>query len=100
MPIFISIINSRNGLGDCLLDEPEVSLYKVADVLPGTVYDADQQCKILFPGSSKCSTEADTFCEMLMCEVKPKSCMSDREPPADGTKCGENKVILFYRFQT
>lgn len=38
--------------------------------------------------------DPDKFCEMLMCETEPRACMTNEEPPADGTKCGENKVSM------
>lgn len=82
----------RNSLGECLNDEPEISLYQYKNALPGTVYDAEQQCKILFPNSKLCSMDSTRFCEILACKTDPTSCMSNHEPPADGTKCGENKV--------
>lgn len=71
-----------------------MSLYQYRNALPGTVYDAAQQCDILFPNSKLCSMDQEKFCEILMCKTSPYECLSNDEPPADGTKCGENKVLI------
>ncbi|KAJ8970173.1 hypothetical protein NQ317_016646, partial [Molorchus minor] len=81
----------ENGLGDCLNDEPQTSLYQYKNALPGTVYDALAQCELNYPGSTVCLMNQDKFCESLLCQTSPASCMGNEEPPADGTKCGENK---------
>ncbi|CAH1118875.1 unnamed protein product [Phaedon cochleariae] len=81
----------ENNLGDCLNDEPEISLYSYRNALPGTIYDADAQCEIAYPGSTICVLDQEKFCEILLCKTSDDSCMSNDEPPADGTKCGSNK---------
>ncbi|XP_056633400.1 A disintegrin and metalloproteinase with thrombospondin motifs 12-like [Diorhabda sublineata] len=81
----------ENNLGDCLNDEPEVSIYSLKNALPGTIYDAEAQCDIMFPGSTICLLDDEEFCSVLYCKTEPKSCASRGEPPADGTKCGNNK---------
>ncbi|XP_063908814.1 A disintegrin and metalloproteinase with thrombospondin motifs 12-like isoform X3 [Zophobas morio] len=81
----------ENGLGDCLNDEPEISLYKDRDVLPGVVYDAEQQCGIFMPNATLCGFGQENICEILLCETSPDKCQTKEEPAADGTKCGENK---------
>jgi hypothetical protein len=83
---------SSNGLGDCLNDEPEISLYKGKEVLPGVVYDGDQQCRITMPNTTLCGFGQENICEILLCQTTPTQCQSKDEPAADGTKCGENKV--------
>ncbi|XP_068910126.1 A disintegrin and metalloproteinase with thrombospondin motifs 7-like isoform X3 [Tenebrio molitor] len=80
-----------NGLGDCLNDEPEISLYKGKEVLPGVVYDGDQQCRITMPNTTLCGFGQENICEILLCQTTPTQCQSKDEPAADGTKCGENK---------
>lgn len=89
--------SSRNQLGECLTDEPQEAVYKEIDMLPGAVYDADFQCNLLFPGigSKVCSLEERNFCQSLFCKTGPDTCASNGEPPADGTKCGNNKVWSF-----
>lgn len=81
-------------MGECLNDEPQESLYKDNGMLPGTMYDAQFQCDNAFPGSTVCKADPEKFCEMLLCKVSPTTCMSNGEPPADGTKCGEDMVAF------
>lgn len=92
----ISSIIFRAGLGNCLNDEPQESMYKFTGALAGTVYDADEQCNLLYPNSKLCSQVPDNFCEDLMCQKTKYSCVGNSQPPADGTKCGENKVTIYY----
>ncbi|GJQ74293.1 hypothetical protein Trydic_g19190 [Trypoxylus dichotomus] len=81
-----------NDLGECLNDEPDVSLFQFSEMLPGAVYDVDYQCNWIMPGSRKCRVELSDFCVMLVCGREGEgTCESDGNPPADGTKCGENK---------
>lgn len=75
-------------------DEPQISLYKDKEVLPGVVYDADQQCKMWMPNSTLCGFGQENICEILLCANKPDECQTKEEPAADGTKCGENKVFV------
>lgn len=64
-------------------------------MLPGAMYGADEQCKMMYPAStSACKATEDKFCKMLRCKNTPTTCISNGEPPADGTKCAENKVIF------
>lgn len=81
-----------NNLGECLNDEPQESLYKDRNMLPGTLYDAEYQCNLAFPGSKVCGGDPEKFCAQILCQTSPTSCMSNGEPFADGTKCGVNKV--------
>lgn len=90
--IWIYCITFSNGLGECLNDEPEISLYKGPDVLPGIVYDGEQQCKLLLPNATLCPFELNKICEVLMCQIAPMQCTTKQEPAADGTNCGENMV--------
>lgn len=64
-------------------------------MLPGAVYGAEEQCKMSFPkyDGKPCKASEDKFCEKLSCQSAPNACISKGEPPADGTKCAENKVI-------
>lgn len=63
-------------------------------MLAGALYDAEYQCRIIFPNSTVCPVPEDKFCDRMMCKVSETSCMSNGEPLYDGTKCGENKVTL------
>lgn len=68
-------------------------------MLPGAVYEADYQCNWILPGSRRCRVDLADFCTMLACGKEGEStCESDGNPPADGTKCGENKVLSYYLF--
>lgn len=81
----------RNGLGNCLNDEPEESLFQATNMPPGSVYGSDFQCNLDFPGSTTCKLDQVKLCEKLFCKTGA-TCHSKGEPPADGTKCGENMV--------
>ncbi|XP_017779110.1 PREDICTED: A disintegrin and metalloproteinase with thrombospondin motifs 12-like, partial [Nicrophorus vespilloides] len=80
-----------NDLGECLNDEPQVSLFEDKNMLPGTIYDAKYQCQMEYPGSSVCEGTPERFCRRLLCKTEPDRCKTNGEPPADGTKCGDNK---------
>lgn len=85
-------IFSSNNLGECLNDEPSTDQYKYKGMLAGAIYDAEYQCRNTFPNSTVCPVPEDKFCDRMMCKVSERSCMSNGEPLADGTKCAENKV--------
>lgn len=64
--IFIYFIfKNRNHLGDCLLDEPVETAYKNINMLPGSVYDADYQCNLIFENSTKCKNSNEKICEVF-----------------------------------
>ncbi|XP_076257637.1 A disintegrin and metalloproteinase with thrombospondin motifs 7-like [Rhynchophorus ferrugineus] len=82
------------NLGECLNDEPSISLYPYVDHMPGVVFDADEQCRIVYPESrGACRTPGLDFCSYFTCMVRNNtSCTGVKgEGPVDGTKCGENK---------
>ncbi|KAK9869843.1 hypothetical protein WA026_003569 [Henosepilachna vigintioctopunctata] len=80
----------ESDLGECLNDEPQSSIYKQTDVLPGVVYGAKEQCEIAFPGTTYQNYDPDKFCEMAYCKISPTKISSTGHPYVDGTKCGEN----------
>lgn len=90
---------NRSGLGDCLNDEPQETLYHDENNMPpGAVYDADYQCGSYFANHIKCVIGTGKFCDRLYCKPsvgRATSCRSNGYPPADGTKCGENKATDF-----
>lgn len=45
-------------------------------------------------GSELCGPISDRMCELLMCTMDRKKCSGCGEPAADGTKCGEDKVVM------
>lgn len=63
---------------------------------PGTIYDAATQCRLIYPNcTGACDMGPDDYCKLLMCHVGTQ-CLSNEDPPADGTKCGANKVTTSY----
>lgn len=43
------------GHGECLLDKPNGRVYDLSSQLPGSVYDVNKQCELMFgPGSQVC----------------------------------------------
>jgi hypothetical protein len=81
-----------NGLGDCLLDEPQDHNFRLPQMPPGAMYDADFQCAQEFqsPDIVSCDMGPETNCKALHCEYKPKKCASYKQPPAEGTRCAAN----------
>ncbi|PSN50868.1 A disintegrin and metalloproteinase with thrombospondin motifs 12 [Blattella germanica] len=81
-----------HDFGDCLLDEPQNHNFEGIDMPPGAMYDANFQCQQIFNRLDIvfCDQGPRLNCEELYCKVKPNSCTSDRQPPADGTSCGVN----------
>lgn len=74
-------------------DIPDESTFKFAHILPGVVYDYTYQCDWLMKGSELCGPPSAQVCEVLMCTMDKKRCSGLGEPAADGTTCGENKVV-------
>ncbi|KAL0270771.1 UNVERIFIED_CONTAM: hypothetical protein PYX00_008067 [Menopon gallinae] len=78
-----------SGYGTCLYDEPSEHHFPIPDILPGTIYNADFQCKqMLSPLARECN-EGST-CDSLNCQVPGHLCILMNIPPAAGTRCGEN----------
>lgn len=82
-------------LGECMNDEPIERAYKFDEsLLPGTIYDADFQCRMLFGENVKvCQWNVETICERLICQIGDK-CRTNGEQAADGTSCGSNKWCI------
>uniref|UniRef100_A0AAY4EBT9 A disintegrin and metalloproteinase with thrombospondin motifs 20 n=1 Tax=Denticeps clupeoides TaxID=299321 RepID=A0AAY4EBT9_9TELE len=78
------------GYGECLLDEPTGRAYDLPTQFPGHLYDANQQCELMFgPGSRVCPFMKP--CKRLWCtsaEGDHKGCRTQHMPLADGTECG------------
>lgn len=84
----------RSKLGECLIDEPKVSQYKMDEMLPGSIYDGNFQCRLLFNTTKQCHVSENKACEKLYCEIHKggkKICRTNGDPPADGTSCGGDK---------
>lgn len=83
-----------NKLGECLNNEPMQSTYKFDDSLPGTIYDADYQCRLEFGDEAKvCQWKMEMICESLYCQLG-ENCRSRKSPAADGTSCGKDKWCI------
>ena len=82
----------QNGLGDCLLDEPQDHSFRFPQMPPGAMYDANFQCSQKFrkPGVVSCDMGPEKNCRALHCGYNPKECVSSKQPPADGTHCATN----------
>ncbi|XP_053114058.1 A disintegrin and metalloproteinase with thrombospondin motifs 20 isoform X2 [Hemicordylus capensis] len=78
------------GYGECLLDKPTGRIYDLQLQLPGSLYDVNKQCELMFgPGSQVCPYMKQ--CKRLWCtsaEGIHKGCRTQHMPLADGTECG------------
>uniref|UniRef100_A0A8C8RHX3 ADAM metallopeptidase with thrombospondin type 1 motif 20 n=1 Tax=Pelusios castaneus TaxID=367368 RepID=A0A8C8RHX3_9SAUR len=78
------------GYGECLLDKPNGRIYDLSSQLPGSMYDVNKQCELMFgPGSQVCPYLKQ--CKRLWCtsaEGVHKGCRTQHMPLADGTECG------------
>ncbi|XP_062236464.1 A disintegrin and metalloproteinase with thrombospondin motifs 1 [Platichthys flesus] len=86
-----------NGHGQCLLDKP-VKPQPLPLPLPGTVYDADHQCRLTFGDDSQHCPDLSTTCAALWCTVTTSNgllvCQTKNFPWADGTSCGHDSYCL------
>uniref|UniRef100_A0A8C7EAU5 ADAM metallopeptidase with thrombospondin type 1 motif 20 n=1 Tax=Nothoprocta perdicaria TaxID=30464 RepID=A0A8C7EAU5_NOTPE len=78
------------GYGECLLDKPSGRIYDLSSQLPGSMYDVNKQCELMFGlGSQVCPYLKQ--CKRLWCtstEGVHKGCRTQHMPLADGTACG------------
>ncbi|XP_030636344.1 A disintegrin and metalloproteinase with thrombospondin motifs 1 [Chanos chanos] len=86
-----------NGHGQCLLDKPQKP-QPLPQALPGTVYDADRQCRLTFGEESQHCPDLSTTCAALWCTVTTSNgllvCQTKNFPWADGTPCGHDSYCL------
>lgn len=86
-----------NDHGQCLLDKP-VKPQPLPQPLPGTVYNADHQCRLTFGEDSQHCPDLSTTCAALWCTVTTSSgllvCQTKNFPWADGTSCGHDSYCL------
>nr|XP_033196400.1 A disintegrin and metalloproteinase with thrombospondin motifs 7-like [Bombus vancouverensis nearcticus] len=80
----------ETGLGFCLEDEQQNHEFPSTDLLPGVVYDADDQCRIQYSSDAR-QCDLGMNCETLRCAIPGRGCVSARKPAAEGTRCGENR---------
>ncbi|XP_013416242.1 A disintegrin and metalloproteinase with thrombospondin motifs 16-like [Lingula anatina] len=64
--------------------------------LPGQLYNADEQCQMLYGSDSRmCRPLGDSeYCKYLLCSTVGNACIHKYKPPADGTECDENKWCI------
>ncbi|XP_056593040.1 A disintegrin and metalloproteinase with thrombospondin motifs 1 [Triplophysa dalaica] len=86
-----------NGHGQCLLDKPQRP-QQLPQALPGSVYDADRQCRLTFGEESQHCPDLSTTCAALWCTVTTANgllvCQTKNFPWADGTPCGSNSYCM------
>lgn len=50
-----SCFYNSTGYGECLLDKPSGRIYDLSSQLPGSIYDVNKQCELMFGlGSQVC----------------------------------------------
>ncbi|XP_036413434.1 A disintegrin and metalloproteinase with thrombospondin motifs 1 [Colossoma macropomum] len=86
-----------NGHGQCLLDKPQKP-QQLPQALPGSVYDADRQCRLTFGEESQHCPDLSTTCAALWCTVTTTHgllvCQTKNFPWADGTPCGHDSYCM------
>ncbi|XP_028835527.1 A disintegrin and metalloproteinase with thrombospondin motifs 1 isoform X2 [Denticeps clupeoides] len=86
-----------NGHGHCLVDKPQRP-HVLPQALPGTVYDADRQCRLTFGEESQHCPDLSSTCSALWCTVTTANgllvCQTKNFPWADGTPCGHDRFCL------
>lgn len=86
-----------NGYGQCLLDKP-AKPQPLPQPLPGTVYDVNHQCRLIFGEESVNCPEQTSTCAALWCTVTLPNglvvCQTKNFPWADGTSCGPESYCL------
>jgi thrombospondin motif-containing protein 7/thrombospondin motif-containing protein 12 len=80
-----------NGLGECLLDEPQDHDFKLPQMPPGVIYDREWQCIDYYGPTKPCNLSPDRSCKQLSCAPSGYGRCRSKGPPADGTSCGANK---------
>ncbi|EGI62482.1 A disintegrin and metalloproteinase with thrombospondin motifs 12, partial [Acromyrmex echinatior] len=80
----------EQGLAFCLEDEPQDHHFPAAEMLPGVMYNGDDQCRLRYrPDARQC--DMGVTCETLKCAIPGRGCVIGRKPPAEGTPCGEKR---------
>ncbi|XP_060601173.1 A disintegrin and metalloproteinase with thrombospondin motifs 7-like isoform X2 [Ruditapes philippinarum] len=77
--------------GYCLDDEPTSHSYEYPVMPPGTMYDANHQCRLQYGSDDAeiCTNEQDV-CSNLWCKTDNR-CSTHLEAAAEGTICGKDK---------
>ncbi|OBS77745.1 hypothetical protein A6R68_19866, partial [Neotoma lepida] len=80
------------GRGFCLDDIPKKKGLKSNVIAPGVIYDVHHQCQLQYGPNATFCQEVENVCQTLWCSVKG-FCRSKLDAAADGTRCGEKKVM-------
>ncbi|MBZ3877920.1 A disintegrin and metalloproteinase with thrombospondin motifs 12 [Sciurus carolinensis] len=80
------------GWGFCLDDIPKKKGLKSKVIAPGVIYDVHHQCQLQYGPNATFCQEVENVCQTLWCSVKG-FCRSKLDAAADGTRCGEKKVM-------
>ncbi|XP_048507993.1 A disintegrin and metalloproteinase with thrombospondin motifs 6-like [Athalia rosae] len=78
------------GMGTCLEDEAQDHQFVGSEMLPGVMYNGDDQCRLTYRQDVR-QCDLGITCDDLKCSVPGRGCLSQRSPPAEGTPCGEKK---------
>nr|CAB3220002.1 A disintegrin and metalloproteinase with thrombospondin motifs 7-like [Phallusia mammillata] len=78
--------------GFCLMDtpSPDHDTFDIPVDLPGTVYNANHQCRLMFGPTSRHCRGIDNICNRLWC-LHQGTCRSRLHAAAPGTKCGKGR---------
>ncbi|XP_018396966.1 PREDICTED: A disintegrin and metalloproteinase with thrombospondin motifs 6-like [Cyphomyrmex costatus] len=80
----------EQGLAFCLEDEPQDHHFPAAEMLPGVMYNGDDQCRLRYRLDAR-QCDMGVTCETLRCAIPGRGCVTGRKPPAEGTPCGEKR---------
>ncbi|XP_002121766.3 A disintegrin and metalloproteinase with thrombospondin motifs 12-like [Ciona intestinalis] len=88
---YITRFLDRNW-GFCLMDTPssELTPFPYPSELPGVLYDADHQCRLMFGAKSRHCKGLDDMCNRLWCLYRG-TCRSRLHSAVQGTKCGRGR---------
>nr|XP_034196361.1 A disintegrin and metalloproteinase with thrombospondin motifs 7-like isoform X1 [Osmia lignaria] len=78
------------GFGFCLEDKPYIHEFPSTELLPGVMYNADDQCRLEYRKDAR-YCDIGISCESLRCAIPGRGCVSARKPLAEGTSCGKNR---------
>nr|XP_046225573.1 A disintegrin and metalloproteinase with thrombospondin motifs 6 isoform X1 [Oncorhynchus gorbuscha]XP_046225574.1 A disintegrin and metalloproteinase with thrombospondin motifs 6 isoform X1 [Oncorhynchus gorbuscha] len=87
-----------SGRGTCLDNEPLKRDFLYPTVVPGQVYDADEQCRFQYGASSR-QCKYGEVCRELWCLSKSNRCVTNSIPAAEGTLCQTGSIEKGWCYQ-
>ncbi|XP_038621742.1 A disintegrin and metalloproteinase with thrombospondin motifs 6 [Tachyglossus aculeatus] len=87
-----------SGRGSCLDNEPPKRDFLYPAVAPGQVYDADEQCRFQYGGTSR-QCKYGEVCRELWCLSKSNRCVTNSIPAAEGTLCQTGSIDKGWCYQ-